>query len=106
MLDKSVSREGTLLMKGGIVYLDGWEIAGGGMCREVAALACLYTARRLMEHGMALIAKPGGDGRTVSDMPDDTPVEWLCDETREFIESFRKGYAQQQPAGHGAPHNK
>jgi len=31
MLDKSVSREGTLLMKGGEVFLDGWEVTDGGM---------------------------------------------------------------------------
>lgn len=91
MLDKSVTRAGTLLFKGGIVYTDGWEIAGGGMCREVAALACLYVASRLQEEAMALIAKPGGSGRTVSDMPDETPVEWLCEDTRAFLENFRRG---------------
>lgn len=91
MLDKYVTREGTLLLKGGKVYLDGWEIAEGGMCREVAALACLYTAHRLQEHALRLIAQPGGDGRTVADMPSDTPLEWLCPDTREFIEKFARG---------------
>ena len=88
MLDKSVTREGTLLLKGGEVFLDGWEITGGGMCREVAALACLYAARILQERGLALIQQAGGDGRTCSDMPPETPVEWLCPDTQEFLERF------------------
>jgi hypothetical protein len=91
MLDKYVTREGTLLLLGGKVYLDGWEITDGGMCREVAALACLYTARKLQDAGLALLAKPGGDSLTVSDMPDATPMEWLCPRTREFIENFCRG---------------
>jgi hypothetical protein len=90
MLDKSVTREGTMLIKGGIVYLDGWEIDGGGMCREVAALACLYMAKQLQERGLALIEKPGGDRRTSADMPDDTPREWLCEQTREFLKNFEE----------------
>lgn len=97
MLDKSVSRAGTLLFKGGTVYMDGWEIGGGGMCREVAALACLYVARALQEEAMALIAKPGGSGRTVSDMPDETPVEWLCENTRAFLERFSQQQRAEQP---------
>jgi hypothetical protein len=93
MLDKSVTREGTLLYKGGIAYLDGWEIAEGGMCREVAALACLYVARELQERALALIAKPGGDRRTVSDLPPETPKEWLCPRTREFDAMFEAASA-------------
>lgn len=88
MLDKSVTREGTMLIKGGIVYLDGWQVSGGGMCREVAALACLYVARELQQRAMALIAMPGGDGRTVSDMPRETPRDWLCPETQAFDAMF------------------
>lgn len=86
MLDKSVIREGVLLYKGGEVFIDGWEIGDDVMCREVVALACLYTARVLMERGLALIQKPGGDGLTCSDMPSETPVAWLCDETRRFLD--------------------
>lgn len=96
MLDKYVTREGTMLIKGGIVYIDGWEIAGGGMCREVAALACLYVAKQLQERGLALIAKPGGDNRTVGDMPPETPREWLCEDTRKFIEMFDRLPAKEE----------
>lgn len=90
MLDKSVIREGVLLYKGGTVYHDGWQIASpdekGGMCREVSALACLYVAKQLQEIGLALIGRPGGLGRSCADMPGETPVEWLCDETRAFLD--------------------
>lgn len=86
MLDKSVTREGLMIIKGGHVYLDGWEISDGGMCREVAALACLYMAKQLQERGLALIREPGGDHRTCMDAPDGTPYDWLCEETRAFIE--------------------
>ena len=92
MLNKSVTRAGTLLFKGGITYIDGWEIASsegeGSMCREVAALACLYVARELQDRAIALIAKPGGDNRTVGDMPAETPREWLCEYTRNFLAMF------------------
>lgn len=75
MLDKAITREGILIMIGGHVYLEGWE-TNDGMCREVAALACLYAARELMERGMALIAQPGGDKRTCIGLPDGAPKEW------------------------------
>lgn len=85
MLDKHVAREGLMIVKDGDVYLDGWEIAGGGMCREVAAFACLYMAQKLQAHGLALLAKPGGDGRTAIGWPDGTPTDWLSQDTREFL---------------------
>lgn len=85
MLDKHVTREGLMIIKGGKVYLDGWEISGGGMCREVAAFACLYMAKELQERGLALLAKPSGDGRTVIGEPEGTPTDWLCQETLEFM---------------------
>lgn len=74
MLDKHVTREGTLVIKGGEVFIgDDWEISGGGMCREVAAMACLWAAQQLMERARSLIEKPGGDGRTGIGMPDGWP---------------------------------
>ena len=91
MLDKWVSRQGTMLIKGGEVYIDGWEIFDentrrqGASCRETVALACLYMSKQLQERGLALISKPGGDGLTCADMPSDTPADWLCDETRKFM---------------------
>lgn len=91
MLDKFVTRQGTMLIMGGKIYMDGWKIEGGGMCREVAALACLYMAKQLQEAGLALIQKPGGNRATVSDMPHETPVEWLCEDTRKFLELFKSG---------------
>ncbi len=86
MLDRYITREGTLLLKGGKVYVDGWEANGLVMCRELVALACLYAAEQLLKHASALIQKPGGDQLTCADMPSDTPVEWLCEETRRFID--------------------
>lgn len=74
MLDKHVTREGTLVIKGGEVFVgDGWEINGGGMCREVAIMACLYASQKLMKHAMAMIQKPGGDGLVCIGMPDGWP---------------------------------
>jgi hypothetical protein len=88
LLDKSVSRAGTLLYKGGTIYIDGWEIAGGGMCREHVIHACLYVAQELMKAATSTIAAPGGGENTCADMPADTPRDWLCAETREFLDMF------------------
>lgn len=86
MLDKPVKRVGTLLFKGGRVYVDGWELAGDDyMCREVAIQACLYVAEQLLAKARLDIASPGGDGTIHADMPPETPREWLCEETREFL---------------------
>jgi hypothetical protein len=96
MLDKSVSREGTLLMKGGEVFLDGWEIHPGGMCREVAILACMYAARRLLDHASRLTLE-GGSAPVISDMPPETPREWLCPKTLEFDAAFDRLSDDEQP---------
>lgn len=72
MLGRTITRRGTLLIKGGEVYLDGWEANGSVTCRELSALACLYSAQDLMERARSLIEKPGGDGLTCADMPHDT----------------------------------
>jgi hypothetical protein len=96
VLDKAISREGTLLMKGGEVFLDGWEIHPAGMCREVAIFACLYTARRLLEHASRLTLV-GGSAPVISDMPPDTPREWLCERTRAFDAMFDEEGAASKP---------
>lgn len=58
MLDRHLTRYGTLLIKGGKVYMDGWEANDGIMCREMSALVCLYASQFLMERARALIEKP------------------------------------------------
>jgi hypothetical protein len=88
LLDKSVTRAGTLLFKGGTIYIDGWEIAGGGMCRDHVIHACLYVAQELMKAATSTIAAPGGGKNTCADMPSDTPREWLCQETRKHLAMF------------------
>lgn len=91
MLDNSVSRAGTLLFKGGQIYIDGWKLKDGGMCREHVIFACLYVARELMKAASETIAAPGGGKNTCADMPSDTPRDWLCKDTREFLEMFDRG---------------
>lgn len=91
MLDNSVTRAGTLLYKGGQIYIDGWELKHGGMCREHVIFACLYVAQELIKAASATIAKPGGGENTCADMPSDTPRDWLCDDSREFLEMFDRG---------------
>jgi hypothetical protein len=88
MLDNSVSRVGTLLFKGGQIYIDGWELTDGGMCREHVIFACLYVAQELMKAASATIAAPGGGKNTCADMPADTPRDWLCPETQAFYAMF------------------
>ena len=100
MLDRHLTRYGTLLIKGGKVYMDGWEANDGVMCREMSALVCLHASQFLLEQARALIAKPGGNGLTCADMPEDTPREWLCEETQEFLANFDEvlGRAPKGPA--------
>lgn len=88
MLDNSVSRTGTLLYKGGQIYIDGWELKDGGMCREHVIFACLHVARELMKAASETIAAPGGGKNTCADMPSDTPRDWLCPETQAFDAMF------------------
>lgn len=88
LLDKSVTRAGTLLYKGGTIYIDGWEIAGGGMCREHVIHACLFVAQELMKAATSTIAAPGGGKNTCADMPSDTPRDWLCPATQAFDAMF------------------
>jgi hypothetical protein len=88
MLNNQVTRAGTLLYKGGIIYIDGWELKEPAMCREHVIFACMYVAKQLYEAAMENIREPGGASNTVADMPRETPREWLCDSTREFLEMF------------------
>lgn len=90
MLDNSVTHPGTLLFKGGKIYIDGWRLKEPGMCREHVIFACLYVARQQMEAASKTIAKPGGGENTCADMPSDTPRDWLCKESREFLKMFDK----------------
>lgn len=88
MLDNSVRCAGTLLYKGGKIYIDGWELKDGGMCREHVIFACLYVAQELMKAATETIAAPGGGENTCADMPADTPRDWLCRDTRKFLSMF------------------
>lgn len=88
MLDNTVTRAGTLLFKGGRIYIDGWELKEPGMCREHVIFACMYVAQELYKAAMANIREPGGAKNTCADMPRETPRDWLCEETREFLEEF------------------
>lgn len=85
MLDNPISREGVMVIQGGIVHIDGFRMQDGGMCREVAAAACLYMARRLLEIGLATIASHE-DQRCVIGLPDGTPADWWCNESRMFMD--------------------
>lgn len=84
MLDNQVTQAGTLLFKGGIIYIDGWELKDPGMCREHAIFACLYVAQELMKAASLDIASPGGAPNSVADLPHDTPREWLSRSTLQF----------------------
>lgn len=88
MLDNTVTRAGTLLYKGGVIYIDGWELKEAGMCREHVIFACLYVAQELYKAAMADIREPGGAPNTCADMPRDTPRDWLCSETQAFDAMF------------------
>jgi hypothetical protein len=61
MLDKSLSRIGTIQVEGGEIHLDGFEVDGGSS-REVAALALLWAIGHFQEQLLVLIRKPGGSG--------------------------------------------
>lgn len=84
MLDNKVRRAGTLLFKGGRIYVDGWELAEDGMCREHVIFACLYVAQELHRAALANIAEGGGAKNTCADMPPETPREWLCPSSEAF----------------------
>jgi hypothetical protein len=87
MLDNKVTKAGTLLFLNGTIYVDGWELAEPGMCREHVIFACLHVAAELQKAAMAGI-EGRKDRNTVADMPNETPREWLCESTREFLEAF------------------
>jgi hypothetical protein len=89
VLDNKVTKVGTLLFLDGKIYIDGWELADPGMCREHVIFACLYVAAELQNAALVDIhGAPDRDSNTVADMPRETPREWLCESTREFLEGF------------------
>jgi hypothetical protein len=89
MLDNSITKPGVLLFKDGNIYVDGWELKTPGMCREHAIFACLHVAQELMKAAAADIASPGGAQNCIGDMPLDTPIDWLSDETQRFLRMAR-----------------
>jgi hypothetical protein len=91
MLNNQVTRAGTLLYKGGIIYVDGWELKDPAMCREHVIFACMFVAQELYKAAMANIREPGGAKNTCADMPLETPPEWLCADTQEFYAMSGKG---------------
>lgn len=70
MLDKRLSRVGTVLMYGGEIHVEGFE-AEGAMCREVLALALLWAIGEMQRDLVELIAVPGGSHRVGVDLPPD-----------------------------------
>lgn len=69
MLDRKVTKEGTMILRAGTFYFGhDWEIDGPVMCREKVILACLHTAQRLMREAQKIIAE-AGSGETVNDLP-------------------------------------
>lgn len=73
MLDRHITKEGVLIFENGEVMVDGWEANDTCMCREIAILACLYVAQRLMEEVAADIKEPGGTGKVCVGVPDYHP---------------------------------
>jgi hypothetical protein len=61
MMDKSLSRIGTITVIGGEIRLEGFE-GNGCSCREVAALALLWAIGHFQEQLQQQILKPGGSG--------------------------------------------
>lgn len=86
MLDRHVIREGTLILRGGTIYVGhDWQIEGGPvMCREHCILACLHTAQRLLQEASKDIAAPGGSNDVVSDLPDEATMRALIEESQSF----------------------
>lgn len=68
MLDLRVTKPGTLLMHDGNIYVEGFRVDGGGMCREVAAMACLWAIGELQKELTALINE-AGSGVSCMDLP-------------------------------------
>ena len=61
MLDKTLTRLGTLTMQAGWIELEGYE-ADDCMCREVAILALIHAIGELQRELNLLVYKPGGSG--------------------------------------------
>ena len=70
MLDLKLDRTGTLTITKDQIEVSGFS-ADNAMCREVAALACLWGIKVLQKELEDTIAKAGGGISVICDEPDD-----------------------------------
>lgn len=68
MLDTKLIKTGTILMHEGLIHIAGFD-AEDCMCRELAAHALLWAIGEMQRELSELIARPGGTGNTVMDLP-------------------------------------
>lgn len=73
MLDRHIIKEGVLIFEDGEIMVDGWQANGPCMCREIAILACLHVAARLMAEANEDIKTAGGTGKVAIGLPDYHP---------------------------------
>lgn len=65
MLDRRITKEGVLIFDGGRILIDGWQTNALCMGREVAVLACLFVADRLMQEAIEQLREAGAGHATL-----------------------------------------